>query len=73
MTSRRPSGTDTDELTIDALERWALFGAHWCVLDISDTHALVELRTCTDEPVERHEVRDPGVVAYLRARPEVPH
>lgn len=73
MTSRRPAGTDTDELTIDALERWALFGAHWRVLDISDTHALVELRTCTDEPVERHEVRDPGVVAYLRARPEVPH
>ncbi len=63
---------DTDELTIDALERWALFGAHWCLLRISETSAVVELRTCTDEPVERHEVRDAGVIAYLRARPHVP-
>jgi hypothetical protein len=61
---------DTEELTIDALERWALFGAHWRVLDISEARALVELRTCTDEPVERREVRDAGVIAYLRARPE---
>ena len=59
---------DIDELTIDALERWALFGAHWRVVEIS-----VELRTCTDEPVERHEVRDAGVIAYLRGRSQVPH
>jgi hypothetical protein len=64
---------DTDELTIDALERWALFGAHWRVIDMSDTRVLVELRTCTDEPVERHEVTDAGVITYLRARPVVPH
>jgi hypothetical protein len=63
---------DTDELTIDALERWALFGAHWRLLSISETSAVVELRTCTDEPVERHQVRDAGVIAYLRGRPHVP-
>lgn len=73
MAERRPAGTDTEELTIDALERWALFGAHWRVIDISDAHALLELSTCTDEPVERREVRDAGVIAYLRARPEVPN
>ena len=63
---------DIDELTIDALERWALFGAHWRVVEISEARAAVELRTCTDEPVERHEVRDAGVIAYLRGRPQVP-
>ena len=63
---------DTGDLTIDALERWALFGAHWRVIDVSDTRALVELRTCTDEPVERREVSDAGVIAYLRQRPQVP-
>ena len=73
MTEPRPAGTDTEDLTIDTLERWALFGAHWRVIDISDGHALVELRTCTDEPVERRHVSDAGVIAYLRAPPEVPH
>ena len=63
---------DIDELTIDALERWALFGAHWRVVEISEARAVVELRTCTDEPVEGHEVRDAGVVAYLRGRSQVP-
>jgi hypothetical protein len=62
----------TEELTIDALERWALFGAHWRVIDITETHAEVELLTCTDEPVERHRVGDRGVIAYLRDRPQVP-
>ena len=60
------------KLSIADLERWALFGAHWRVLEISPERALVELRTCTEEPVERHEVGDPGVIAYLRARPEGP-
>lgn len=63
---------DTDKLTIDALEQWAQFGAHWCVLDQSEAQVLVELRTCTDEPVERHRVRDAGVVAYLRDHPRMP-
>ena len=63
---------ETEELTIDALERWALFGAHWRVVEFTDAHAVVELLTCTDEPVERRPVHDPAVIGYLRDRPVVP-
>ncbi len=58
-----------ESLTIAGLERWAESGAHWQVLDISATCAVVELRTCMGEPVERHESADPEVIAYLRAAP----
>ncbi|MDQ6730766.1 MAG: hypothetical protein M3022_10785 [Actinomycetota bacterium] len=53
-------------LTIAALERWVLFGATWTVAEISAEHVLVQLCSCTGEPVERHETRDPAVIAYVR-------
>lgn len=59
----------TERLTVAALERWALFGAHWRVLEMTATEALVELCQCTGEPVERHRVDAPEVVAFLRAHP----
>lgn len=56
----------TDTVTIDELERWLLFGAHWQVVDISGQQAEVEFCTCTGEPLERRETRDPAVISYLR-------
>jgi hypothetical protein len=56
-------------LTVAALERWALFGATWAVIEISPEHAIVQLCTCTGEPVERHETQDPTLIAYLRRAP----
>ncbi len=50
----------------DALERWALFGAEWRVVSLSDEQAVVELCTCTGEPVERWESGDPTLISYLR-------
>ena len=53
-------------VTIDDLESWVLSGAHWRVVDISGDHAVVDMCTCTGEPMERVESADPVVIGYLR-------
>lgn len=55
------------ELTIDALERWVLFGAQWRIVDLWGESAVVDLCTCTGELVERLESDDPAVVHYVRS------
>jgi hypothetical protein len=63
---------DDDDLTVDELENWLLFGAHWRMLDISRSGAEVEFCTCTGEPLERRRTRNPQVIEYLRtAHPEL--
>ena len=62
----------TDTPTIDALERWVLFGAQWRVVHLSDEQAVVDLCTCTGEPVERIQSDDPVLIAYLRAAQPYP-
>ena len=54
-------------LTIDALERWVLFGAQWRIVDLSDERAVVDLCTCTGELVERLQSDDPALIGYLRS------
>jgi hypothetical protein len=54
-------------LTIDALERWVLFGAQWRIVELSGESAVLDLCTCTGELVERLESDDPAVVRYLRS------
>jgi len=56
----------SETVTIDGLERWLFFGAHWQVVDISNEYAVVDLCTCTGEPVERLRTEDPTVIEYLR-------
>jgi hypothetical protein len=53
-------------LTINALERWVLFGAQWRIVDLSGQSAVVDLCACTGELVERLESDDPTVIRYLR-------
>ena len=60
-------------LTIDALERWVLFGAQWRIVDLSGERAVVDLCTCTGEPVERLESDDPALIGYLRSAPSDLH
>ena len=50
------------------LERWTDNGAVYRVLELRDDHALVQLCTCTGEPVDLLESDDPGLIAYLRER-----
>jgi len=67
-TAARPMGAimSTHTVTIDDLERWVLYGAHWRVVDISSEHAVVEMCSCMGEPVERVTSDDPAVIGYLR-------
>ncbi|HEX8977609.1 MAG TPA: hypothetical protein VF781_13955 [Solirubrobacteraceae bacterium] len=60
-------------LTVDELERWWNGGAQWRVVDISKRHAVVDLCSCTGEPLERVETADPAVIAYLRTAHCDPH
>jgi hypothetical protein len=53
-------------LTIDALERWVLFGAQWRIVDLSSERAVVDLCTCTGVLVERLESEDPALISYVR-------
>lgn len=57
------------EPLVDTLERWALHGAQWKIVHLSDALAVVDLCTCFGEPVERLESRDQAVIDYLRAHP----
>jgi hypothetical protein len=56
----------TEALTLERLDRWALSGAHWRVVEITNQLVVVELCACTGEPVERRESDDPVVIGYLR-------
>ena len=60
------------ESPIATLERWEEGGAIWKALHVSDAHAIVELRTCTGEPVDRLKSGDPELISYLRRRPAGP-
>jgi hypothetical protein len=57
---------DTREVTIKELGDWPLSGGHWRVADISNERAELFLLTCTSEPLERRQTRDPVVIDYLR-------
>jgi hypothetical protein len=51
-----------------ALERWLDHGAQYRVLELSSDGAVLELRTCHGEPVDRLESRDERLLSFLRER-----
>ena len=53
---------------VEVLERWCDSGAAYRILHLSDEAAIVLLCTCTGEPVDRLESRDPRLVSHLRSR-----
>lgn len=55
-----------ESLTIEHLERWVMFGAHWRVVELAPDHAVVDMCACTGELVERAESDDAVLIAYLR-------
>jgi hypothetical protein len=57
-----------DETPVEVLRRWEDHGATWRAVHVSDGHAVVDLCTCTGEPVERLESDDPELVRFLRER-----
>jgi hypothetical protein len=53
----------------EALQRWEDSGAVWRAVHVSDEKAIVDLCTCTGEPVDRLESSDPELIRLLRERP----
>ena len=51
---------------VAVLERWTDHGALYEVLELTDAKAVVQLKTCFGEPVERLESEDGRLIAYLR-------
>jgi hypothetical protein len=51
---------------VEVLQRWVEHGARYRVMELSDDHVVLELRTCYGEPVDRLESRDAGLLRYVR-------
>jgi hypothetical protein len=52
---------------VAVLERWRHHGADFRVLHLSDQGAVVQLLSCTGEPVDRLESNDPRLLDFLSA------
>ena len=53
---------------VEILRRWEDHGAEWRAVHVSDEHAIVDLCTCTGEPVDRLESSDPELIRFIRDR-----
>ena len=55
-------------LTVAALRRWEDNGATWRALEVSDERAVVELCTCSGEPVDTLQGVAPEFIEFVRAK-----
>ena len=53
---------------VEVLRRWEDNGAVWRVESLTDERAVVQLCTCTGEPVDRLESADGELLRFLRER-----
>jgi hypothetical protein len=58
------------ETPVEILERWEDAGAFWRPMHVSDEWAIIEMCTCTGEPVDRLESGDPELIKLAREREE---
>lgn len=56
-------------LTIEALRRWEDNGALWRTAELTSEQVVVELCTCSGEPVDALASEDPALIAYVSRRP----
>ncbi len=57
-------------VTIEYLEEWEEHGAVWRAVDVSDELAVIDLCSCTGEPMDRVQSDEPELIAYVRAHRE---
>ncbi len=50
------------------LERWEDSGATWRVLELTHQRALIELCTCSSEPVDVLQSEDPELIKFVSRR-----
>jgi hypothetical protein len=55
-------------ITIEALERWEENGALWRTAELTPDRVVVELCTCSGEPVDALASEDPALIAFVRRR-----
>jgi hypothetical protein len=55
-------------LTVSELEDWELHGATWRALELTDERAVVELCSCSGEPMDLVEGNSPELIDFVRAR-----
>jgi hypothetical protein len=55
---------------VTVLRRWEDAGAAWRAVHVSDSWAIVDLCTCTGEPMDRIESADARLIELLRERPD---
>ncbi len=55
-------------LTIGELEDWELHGAVWRPLQVSDARAVVELCSCSGEPMDVVVGEAPELIEFVRTR-----
>jgi hypothetical protein len=58
-------------VTIEDLERWEDNGATWRPFEVTDTHAVIDLCSCTGEAMERVQSDAEDVIELARARAHV--
>ena len=56
-----------ENVTLEYLKGWELHGATWRPLDVSDERAVIQLCSCTGEPMDRVQSEEPELIAYVRA------
>lgn len=59
--------------TIAELEDWERGGAVWKPVELSDEHAVVDLLTCSGEPMDRVESDDPEFIEFVRTHEQAAH
>jgi hypothetical protein len=57
------------ESPVDVLKRWEDHGAVWRARSVTPTEAIVDLCSCTGEPVDQLRSDDPALLRYLADRP----
>ena len=58
-------------ITIEDLERWEDNGAMWRPLEVTATHAVIDLCSCTGEAMERVQSDAEDVIELARARTHI--
>jgi hypothetical protein len=54
-------------VTIADLERWEENGAVWRAYEVTDERALIDLCSCTGEPMDRVQSEAPELIEFVRA------
>jgi hypothetical protein len=57
----------TPAATVEYLKDWELHGAMWRAVEVSDERAVIELCSCSGEPMDLVEGDDAQLIEYVRA------